>query len=1102
MAHNRPVKVFVSYAHEDEAFLKDLEEHLALLRRQGLIEIWSDRRLSAGETWSDEIQEQLASSDLILLLVSSSFIESRYAWEEEMRPALKRHRDPEDSAVVVPILVRNVDVEGAEFLKGTQALPPGGNPIASWERPDEAWAATAREIRKLVRNAPEAHRRVVAAAESTPPSNSRFRDLAKDIREYIDHIDENERWSRDKFVELEAEVEASFGRGFRRERLSSALAKAKHPVILLEGDPGSGKSVSLRHYARDLAIAVKDRGLPIPIHLDLRRLSYSSSLSKKDVREFVFEQVSAQVKPDRRRLVDLHFDEACSNGWWTFLLDGFDEIPGVLASTAIDRTILAFGAAIEEFVRDTQCRAVVASRPYRGPRQMAWPLFRLIPLSTQKRTELLRAHMQEWSPHDVEERVELIQAWVVEHDSVLGQLSKNPFFLALLVATVDASSALPQHVHGVFESLVRGRLANDSRRLQISYQLDSNTIQLASEAIGYCMSSQEIGLSPETEQLTREVNKISWLSPVDLRSVMDALVELRLGRVEVGAKHHYFSFSHRRFQEYFMTSLILRRPSLVPAPQLLKDAVWRESCVALLQTQDLPRIASILDTGESLLRDQRRQLNEGDAPSHSFPWPATTLHILGILQTGLSGRRKETPASLQALIEEILRPAFESDFLLDRKLALEVAGSVKQATLSQWIVDAFVGSSRLEGEIAFLQCAQLPRLPGEVQLGIRQWLISRLDRGELIGDASTIRAQVTRLTGGEDLIESLRLAKAVAILRYLRQGSAAVAVVSQCNAPPIPWTFASGIGAAMVVWAGKSWNYDSFTDVVPPRIHRKWRDGATFCLGIGGLLGAAGVALALIWREQSFRVLVLTSWAITTALCIWELGAISAIETGRLQRMTWWPLYPLLAIQTCLSGLVMKLQALAIDFWQTIRQLPDVLLFSGGYFFVVPTMMVARIAITPFLWYRNARIVARVKRRSRQGKQIDIYEALNDLGGLDESHDRYLEVLWRRRLLDPSTMADECLAQLLSLYAKDRREFLQKFRQNTLDSVGDVSSSLLEWVPSIKVTRDQENGQALANHWYASYTSMYRLRLGRWSVKARDSLVAILEQVRNQLVDK
>ena len=85
------VKVFCCYAHEDEAFLNKLQAHLSPLRREGLLELWSDRDISAGAEWQHEIEERLDEADIILILVSPDFMNSDYCYGIEMKRALERH---------------------------------------------------------------------------------------------------------------------------------------------------------------------------------------------------------------------------------------------------------------------------------------------------------------------------------------------------------------------------------------------------------------------------------------------------------------------------------------------------------------------------------------------------------------------------------------------------------------------------------------------------------------------------------------------------------------------------------------------------------------------------------------------------------------------------------------------------------------------------------------------------------------------------------------------------------------------------------------------------------------------------------------------------
>ena len=70
--------VFFSYCHADEALRDKLEVHLSGLKRQGVIETWHDRRITAGSEVDHTISSALEAANVILLLVSADFINSDY----------------------------------------------------------------------------------------------------------------------------------------------------------------------------------------------------------------------------------------------------------------------------------------------------------------------------------------------------------------------------------------------------------------------------------------------------------------------------------------------------------------------------------------------------------------------------------------------------------------------------------------------------------------------------------------------------------------------------------------------------------------------------------------------------------------------------------------------------------------------------------------------------------------------------------------------------------------------------------------------------------------------------------------------------------------
>jgi O-acetyl-ADP-ribose deacetylase (regulator of RNase III) len=146
-AEAKPITVFISYSHKDQELREELEKHLTILRRQGVIKTWHDRRITAGTEWRGAIDENLMSAELILLLISPDFIASDYCYDLEMDRAMRRHESRE--ARVVPVILRQVMWDKAPFAK-LQALPTDGKAVRTWESLDAAFDNVARGIRAAV----------------------------------------------------------------------------------------------------------------------------------------------------------------------------------------------------------------------------------------------------------------------------------------------------------------------------------------------------------------------------------------------------------------------------------------------------------------------------------------------------------------------------------------------------------------------------------------------------------------------------------------------------------------------------------------------------------------------------------------------------------------------------------------------------------------------------------------------------------------------------------------------------------------------------------------------------------------------------------------
>ena len=150
--HRRPMagaglKVFVSYSHKDERYRERLDISLAQLRRDNVISTWHDKKILPGEEWDREIDENLNSADLVLLLVSPDFLASDYAYSREMAQALERHKY--GSVIVVPIILRPSDWLHSR-LAPLQALPSRGRAVSSWPNRDAAWLDVVQGLRRII----------------------------------------------------------------------------------------------------------------------------------------------------------------------------------------------------------------------------------------------------------------------------------------------------------------------------------------------------------------------------------------------------------------------------------------------------------------------------------------------------------------------------------------------------------------------------------------------------------------------------------------------------------------------------------------------------------------------------------------------------------------------------------------------------------------------------------------------------------------------------------------------------------------------------------------------------------------------------------------
>jgi TIR domain len=146
MMQNR-TEIFLSYADEDENLRDKLEIQLASLEREGLITIWHKGKLGAGDELELEVKRHLNTAQIILLLVSASFMVSPACYDREMMQAMDRQ--DAGKARVIPIILSPVEWQGTRFGR-LGPLPMNSKPVTTWQNRDLAFLEIVQGVRKAV----------------------------------------------------------------------------------------------------------------------------------------------------------------------------------------------------------------------------------------------------------------------------------------------------------------------------------------------------------------------------------------------------------------------------------------------------------------------------------------------------------------------------------------------------------------------------------------------------------------------------------------------------------------------------------------------------------------------------------------------------------------------------------------------------------------------------------------------------------------------------------------------------------------------------------------------------------------------------------------
>jgi len=120
---------------------------MAMLKRQGHVELWTDHCIRPGEPFDSTISEALEAADLVLLLVSPEFLHSDYCFSIEMQRALERATA--GAAEFVAVILRPCDWHSSDIGR-LKALPTDGQPVVKFPSLDDGFQDVVKHLRAML----------------------------------------------------------------------------------------------------------------------------------------------------------------------------------------------------------------------------------------------------------------------------------------------------------------------------------------------------------------------------------------------------------------------------------------------------------------------------------------------------------------------------------------------------------------------------------------------------------------------------------------------------------------------------------------------------------------------------------------------------------------------------------------------------------------------------------------------------------------------------------------------------------------------------------------------------------------------------------------
>jgi tetratricopeptide (TPR) repeat protein len=538
--------VFLSYSSTEADFARNLASDL----EHAGIHVWVDRpRIAPGSDWNDTLRKAVNECTAFVAIVSPAYVASEYCNDELARAArLGKPRFPlflrvlDDMARDWP-----VHLEGIQYLDFTESQQP---------------ALYRDSVAKLVKVlAPILHEPERAYLDAL------IIELSKQVPPawYVDLSAQGEKSGDDGSA---ARINGRIGWRtsgidpyFRRkpvpDTLSSRsefdtlesvfLAVQRYPRFVLLGAPGSGKTETLKHLAREAARRrLEDQTAPIPVFLDLS--SWHDDVGPLD---FLRDKVPAFMKS--------WLSDGLARGDILLYLDGLNE----MGLKQVEKA-----KQLNDSMRSHVQRLIVTCRTddFQGELHLDLPQVEIEPLDNDRIKEFATKYLANQAAAFLDDI--LVSSEEQTHNWT--ELARNPFLLKCLMDGHTALGGnLPANAGELVRALAQYLLDREEERGTLDWmQPDSrgdfkDQLKASLARLGFSISRERRSQDVPFDWALRQILGKSWLDQVTAADKQRAQRIFRVGKaamlldVRDGTS---VRFHHQLIQEYFAAEALLASP--------------------------------------------------------------------------------------------------------------------------------------------------------------------------------------------------------------------------------------------------------------------------------------------------------------------------------------------------------------------------------------------------------------------------------------------------------------------------------------------------------------------------------------------------------------